>query len=44
VNYTIGETREIERIRIEQNNIVLNRFLKDYLDLRDRVRRRGGVR
>jgi hypothetical protein len=44
VNYTIGETREIERIRIEQNNIVLNRFLKDYKDLRDMVRRCNEVK
>jgi hypothetical protein len=39
VNYTAGEMKEIERIRVEVDNIILNRFLKDYKDLRDNIRR-----
>ncbi|GMO58839.1 MAG: hypothetical protein Ta2D_04610 [Rickettsiales bacterium] len=38
VNYTIDETREIEKIRVSVKNIILNRFLKDYLDLREKIR------
>jgi hypothetical protein len=39
VNYTEEETKEVERIGREINNITLNRFLKDYLELRDNLRK-----
>jgi hypothetical protein len=39
VSYTTEETDEIEKVRIEVNNIILNRFLKDYLDLRDNIKK-----